>query len=76
MYLVHNERVKLTASWLNSSAVVLSATGAFAAFANLTLGLQAARLDVPYVIGFSLGCLAMGFGLHLAAGWYLGRLRE
>ena len=41
MFLVHNERTKLTASWLNTLATALIAAGAFAPAAAWLYGLSA-----------------------------------
>lgn len=72
MNLVHNERTKLSATWLNSIAAAAVAVGGIgptiaAAVGTISLGL-AAVLVPAWIIG--------GVGLHLIARAILGRLRD
>jgi hypothetical protein len=46
MFLVHNERTKLTATWLNALATALIAAGLFAPFAALFYGLTELRVGL------------------------------
>jgi hypothetical protein len=75
MYLVGNERVKLTASWFNALAVALVAAGSFAPAAAALYGLPA---RAPSFTRTTLGivCFAVGVCLHLTGRLVLKRLRE
>ena len=72
--LVHNERTKLTATWLNGLAIALAAIGGFAPLisyatnANATFAAPAAGL-------MAIACLAGSIGLHFIARKTLERLR-
>lgn len=67
--LIHNERTKLWATLLNNLSVA-SVAGAV---------LLPAIIGNPYVSAETLASLITGFlvggGLHLAAGWELGKLK-
>ena len=76
MFLVRNERIKLTANWLNALATALLAAGAFAPAAAFLYG-----LSILPAGGFALGvlvaaCFAFSACLHFAGWTVLGRLRE
>ena len=74
MSLVHNERTKLTATWLNTLATALVAAGAFGPFAAQLYGL----VSVPSgrIAGVIAGlCFIGGVGLHMCGRAFLGRLR-
>jgi hypothetical protein len=76
MFLVRNERIKLTANLLNGLAIALIAAGAFAPAAALFYGLSALSTAAPYVVAAVLACVILGAGLHLGGSIILGRLRE
>jgi hypothetical protein len=76
MFLVHNERAKLTASWLNALATALIAAGAFAPAAARLYGLSALAIGMFDLSAIALGCAGIGIGLHVSALAMLGRLRE
>jgi hypothetical protein len=76
MHLVHNERTKLTAGWLNTLATALVAAGFFAPAAALLYGLSRPPAGYGYIVALVLGCLALGVGLHLLGRLLLGGLRE
>jgi hypothetical protein len=74
--LVHNERTKLTATWLNSQATALVAAGTFAPAAALVYGLSRPGLGAIYIGALMSACFVIGFVLHMAARATLGSLRE
>jgi hypothetical protein len=76
VFLVHNERTKLTAAWLNTLATALVAAGLFAPVAALVYGLSQPTLGAAYLVGLALGCLVVGIGLHMTGRVLLGKLRE
>ena len=76
MFLVHNERTKLTASWLNTLATALIAAGAFAPATAWLYGLSALPIGAFYLSVIALACAAAGFSIHVFALALLGRLRE
>lgn len=70
---VHNERVKLTASWLNSIAVAVLAVGGFAPMISALYGGKSVGL--PLVIG-TLVCILAALALHYWARRSLKGLRQ
>ncbi len=76
MFLVHNERTKLTANWLNTLATALVAAGGFAPAAAVLYGITNVRLELGFVAGILLGCMTLGLVIHLGAWAYLRRMRE
>ncbi|AXK80765.1 hypothetical protein DW352_09740 [Pseudolabrys taiwanensis] len=76
MFLVHNERTKLTASWLNTIATALIAAGAFAPAAAWLYGLSSLPVGAFYVSVLAFACGTVGVSLHMSALAMLGRLRE
>lgn len=76
MFLVHNERTKLTAAWLNTLATALVAAGSFGPFAAQLYGIGGINGDAGY-LGLLAGCGFLGgVALHLGGWLMLGRLRE
>jgi hypothetical protein len=76
MFLVHNERTKLTAAWLNTLATALVAAGVFAPIAALLYRLAPASVATWYTFAIGFGCFALGGGLHLLGRASLRTLRE
>jgi hypothetical protein len=76
VFLVHNERTKLTATWFNALATALIAAGLFAPFAALFYGLTELRVGLLSVTVVVLACLAGGTTLHVTGRMVLRRLRE
>jgi len=76
VYLVHNERTKLTASWFNALATGLAAAGGFAPLAALLYGISDLKTERVYVLLLGLVCVGGGIGLHLTGWAFLRRLRE
>ena len=75
MFLIHNERTKLTAAWFNTLATALVAAGTFGPFAAQVYGV--AGLDNGRGVGILAGlCFIGGAGLHVCGLLLLGRLRE
>jgi hypothetical protein len=76
MNLVHNERLKLTATWVSGLATAFIAAGLFAPLAALTYGIAELRvgpLSIVLVIGL---CVGVGALLHLLGRLPLRGLRE
>jgi len=76
VYLVHNERTKLTATWFNTLATAFVAAGLFAPLAAVIYGLAEPRIGPAYLVVTVLGCLLGGSLLHLTGRRFLRRLRE
>ena len=76
MFLVHNERTKLTASWLNTLATALVAAGVFAPAAAVLYGLSSTQLGRGFLALILLGCVTLGVAIHLVALKLIGRMRE
>ena len=77
MSLTHNERVKLTAAYLNTAAGACLTAGVIAPLAAVVFGyvgagVVASPLTLP--IGVSI-FLAVSVGLHVAARYALGGLK-
>jgi predicted phage tail protein len=73
--LVHNERVKLTAGWLNMLAGASIATGFIAPIVAAWIGLQGTA-SLTFTLALSGIRLILGGCLHLFARAILGRLEE
>jgi len=76
MFLVHNERTKLTASWLNALATALIAAGTFAPLVALLYGVSAPSANQPVLAALAVVCFGAGICLHWGGRAYLKRLRE
>jgi len=76
MFLVHNERTKLTASWFNALATALLAAGVFAPAAAALYGISSFPLGRGLAVVILLGCMAAAVAIHLSAWLLLGRMRE
>ena len=74
MSLVDNERLKHTASWLNSLATALMTAGAFAPTAALLYGLSTPSMNALALIVIIPICVGLGLALHLSGRALLGRL--
>jgi hypothetical protein len=76
VHLVHNERTKLTASWLNTLGTALFAAGGFAPMAALLYGISEMKLAAIYVVLLASLCAAGAILLHLVGRRFLRRLHE
>jgi multisubunit Na+/H+ antiporter MnhG subunit len=78
MYLVENERWKLTAAWLNTMAAGTVIAGAVTPLVALAYGLRADTepLATGLVVLLTFIWISAGIGLHFTARAILGRLRE
>jgi hypothetical protein len=76
VFLVHNERTKLTAGWLNTLATALIAAGVFAPGVAVLYGLSNLSVGRGLIAASLVGCIALGAAIHLGARALLGRLRE
>lgn len=74
MNLVHNERTKLTASWLNALSAASVAAGVIAPFATRFYGVSSADVHLLY-IGAAIWFFG-GAALHLTARWLLRNLKN
>lgn len=72
MSLIHNERVKLTATYLNGMAIAIVAVGGFAPLASFASG-NPIKPSTLVIMG--VGCLAVSGALHIGARKFLGRLQ-
>ena len=76
MPLVHNERTKLTAGWLNALATAIIAAGAFAPAIAMLVGVSPTPIEPVRVALLALACAVLGNLIHLSARYLLGSLRE
>lgn len=75
MFLVHNERTKLTANLFNALAASLVAAGVFAPAIAFLYGLSRPVATIGQLSVVSVGCVAGGAFLHCLGRRKLGRLR-
>lgn len=71
---IHNERTRLTATYINGMATALAAAGAFAPLFALVYGEANPASLRSRAIGFAI-CISISLALHLLARWILGRIR-
>ena len=77
MPLIHNERVKLTATWVNTIAAATIVAGVIAPIAAIVFGLPASgALSTASFELATLAWLFLGAILHLIARYLLGSLQE
>jgi uncharacterized membrane protein YidH (DUF202 family) len=76
MFLVHNERTKLTAAWFNTLATALIAAGTFGPFVAQLYGLAQPTADRLRLVMLAAICFLGGLILHLCGRVLLARLRE
>jgi hypothetical protein len=76
VFLIANERTKLTANWLNALATALVAAGVFAPAAALLYGLSQLSLNWLQLAVVATGCFLGGAFLHWLGRLTLARLRE
>ena len=77
MPLVQNERVKLTATWLNTLAAATIVTGVLALMAAFVFGLPASgAISVRTFLFAAVAWLLSGMILHWVARYVLGSLEE
>ena len=72
MNLIHNERTKLTATWLNGLATAAVAVGSIAP----SIAAVSGTISPILAAGLALFWLFVGVGLHFTARAVLGRLKE
>ena len=70
--LVHNERTKLSATWLNGVAIAAVAVGAIAP----SIAAFAGTMSVSAAAGLAVFWLILGIGLHFAGRALLGLLKD
>ena len=75
MSLVHNERVKLTAAWLNGMASAAVAAGVIAPLVAAFYGLTSVPVSTSGLLLGAVLWFAASGALHVAARHILGRLR-
>jgi hypothetical protein len=76
MNLVHNERTKLTATWINTLAAAFIAAGTVAPVAAILYGLSALPISPGRVAALAVACATVGVAIHFGARAVLGSLRE
>lgn len=78
MSLVHNERWKLTAVWLNTMAAGTVIAGSVTPLVALAYGLRSDPVAVStgLIVMLTLVWMSAGIALHMIARAILGRLKE
>ncbi|GLQ38970.1 hypothetical protein GCM10007908_25900 [Rhizobium albus] len=71
---IHNERTKLTATWLNGLAIAVMAIGGFAPLITYVSSAESS-LSVEGLALIGVICLLLSAALHLVARIVLGRLK-
>lgn len=72
MSLIHNERTKLTATYLNGIGIAIFAVGGFAPVISSLYGPSGPTLGLIFI---SLICFLMSFAIHYTASNVLKRLK-
>lgn len=75
MSLVHNERTKLTATWLNTLASASIAAGGISPLVAILYGFSQPHQEMGITALLSLIWILAGIGLHIVARLVLGRLK-
>lgn len=73
MSLIHNERWKLTATYLNGMAIAILAVGGLAPLVSYASA--SSSIGPVALAGLGVGCLVASAGLHLMARKVLERLK-
>ena len=76
MYLIQNERTKLSAAFVNALATAIVAGGLFAPIAAIAYGISEFHVGKLYIFAVVVVCIAAGATLHWAGRALLGGLRE
>lgn len=74
--LVDNERLKLTATWLNTLATAIFTVGGFGPIVSYGFGLVPESIERITVFAAAGTCLVVATTLHLVARGILGGLSE
>jgi hypothetical protein len=72
---IFNERLKLTAAWMNQLATAVVAAGGFTPLAALLFGISSFEVSGTFIISVALNCFAFAAGLHLFGRWLLRQLK-
>lgn len=72
--LVHNERTKLTATWLNGVSLAIFAAGGFGPWLTLA-NTGGPHYDAAILATISVVCILVSIGLHFTARVFLGRMK-
>ncbi|HKG83403.1 MAG TPA: hypothetical protein VKB16_09665 [Beijerinckiaceae bacterium] len=75
MSLIHNERIKLTANWLDRAGTAALTVGVLAPLATALYGLSPLALPRSTLFLGIASWFVAGVGLHLAGRWLLKRLK-
>ena len=73
MDVVHNERIKLLATFLNGIAIAVFAVGGLSPIVSSALGNAEFRIGVMITSGI---CILTAFGLHYSGSLVLRRLKQ
>jgi len=76
MYLVQNERTKLTAAWFSTLATAIVTAGTLAPLVAAFYGLSTPSIGSVYLVVMAVACFIIGLTIHLCARMLLGRLQE
>ena len=76
MSLLHNERVKLTANWLNTLATATATVGGLAPLASAVYGVNPSPLAYAYLLVVLAIWFFAAVGLHFAARHVLRGLKQ
>ena len=72
---IHNERIKLTASWANTIAASILTVGTFMPAVQYFYGILPNETDGILMNGLFAICIGTGLLIHLFGQWILGGLR-
>jgi hypothetical protein len=75
MSLIHNERVKYLATWLNGIATAAVAAGVISPLVAITYGFASGPADIKVLLLATIVWFATGAALHFIVRVVLGRLK-
>jgi len=71
---IRNERLKLTANWINTIATGVMTIGGFIPAAQFIYGILPQGVDERLVYGLGVVCIGVAVIIHLVGHWILGYL--
>ena len=74
MFLIHNERTKLSANWLNGASLAIFGAGGFGPW--ITLANPSGPHYDPWILSLvTIVCILAALALHFIARAHLGRMK-
>ena len=74
--LIRNERLKLTANWMNAFSIAVMTAGVLGPIAYFLFGLGTKPVNPIYIVEVALCCVVVSVGLHMIGRALLGELEH